>query len=420
MPMEFSSLALACLAGAALFQTALMLLHAFEHRRFHQSRHRSSSRDSTGPKACLFVPCRGCDVEMEANLRALFLQHYASFELRFLVESIDDPAVALIEQVRHLHPHVPSRIVVTGIARDCGQKVHNLIVGTRGAPADAEILAFVDSDARPNPQWLTRLVGRLLSGKSGVVTGYRWYVPVRATFVNQLASAVNNTVAATMGPHGFNLVWGGSWAIRADVFRDLGLPDAWRGCLCDDLVVSRLIHAKGLRVAYEPHCLVASPAEFDWNSITEFMRRQYLIVRVYAPTWWWFALAVCGITQSIGWGLAGLLSYGLFATGAWLMPAIALGAYYLLTVTRTAISARTMRRFVAVTDRDYQRVSRWNTWGWPVVSVAVALGLVASAIGRTIVWRGIRYRLLSSRTTELISRSSDSPGKSSPPVARAA
>src|SRR4029077_16188082 len=144
----------------------------------------------------------------------------------------------------------PCRIVMAGLAHDCGQKVHNLmravqsILDERQGPPD--VLAFVDSDACPHTEWLARLVDRLTGGKHAVATGYRWYVPAMQGWANRLLSAINNTVIDVMGPHGFNLVWGGAWAIRTDAFKKLGLPDAWKGSLSDDLVVSRLVHEAGL------------------------------------------------------------------------------------------------------------------------------------------------------------------------------
>lgn len=394
-----------CAAGCA--QSALLLLHAWEHRRYHRSRLVAELKLGIPPRVSLFIPCKGVDVGMEANLRALFEQRYRAVELCFLIESERDPATAIVRRLETQFPHVACRLIFTGIAEDCGQKVHNLMRGTETILPDTQVLAFVDSDARPHPHWLARLVDRLQSDKFAVATGYRWYVPVRPTFANRLLSAINNTIVGVMGPHGYNLVWGGAWAIRADVFRRIGLPTAWHGSLSDDLVVSRLVHEAGLKVAYEPHCLVRSSADFTWSTLAEFLRRQYVVARVYAPAWWRFAALSAGATNLIVLGLAGFAVWWSATGGPWTIPALALLACYLMTAGRAAIAARAVRPFVDVTDGKYQRVAGINIWGWPLVSLVVGLGLLASAVGRTIMWRGIRYRLDSPKCTTILNRTSD-------------
>lgn len=400
---EWPWLACAALSAAGLLQAALMLLNAWENRRYHRGRLAAARKPGPELRVVLFVPCKGLDVAMETNLRALFEQHYAPLELCFLIESESDAAAAVVRRLQRLYPQVDCRVDFTGVAVDCGQKVHNLMQGTQTVPATADILAFVDSDACPHRDWLAWLVDRLQSGKFAVATGYRWYVPVQPTFVNRLLSAINNTVVAVMGPHGFNLVWGGAWAIRASVFRKLGLPAAWQGSLSDDLVVSRLVREARLKVAYEPHCLVRTSADFTWGALAEFLRRQYLVVRVYAPTWWRFALVAGGLTNVVFWGLAGLAV--LSSAGPALVARLALLGCYLLTALRGAISAAAVRPFVDIAETEYQRVCRINIWGWPLVSLVIWLGLVASGVGRSIVWRGIRYRLESPALTRILTRS---------------
>lgn len=407
----------ACLAlcVAGIVQAVVMLVHGWEHRRYHRSRLASKLQAFPPPRATLFVPCRGVDVDMEANLRALFSQQYGPLDLCFLVEGESDPAVAVIGRLQTEFPTVASRIVFTGRAVDCGQKVHNLIRGTETVSRASVILAFIDSDARPHALWLARLVDRLHSGKCVVATGYRWYVPVSLTLANRILSAINNTVGGMMGSHGFNLVWGGAWAIRADFFREIGLPGAWRGSLSDDLVVSRLVRSARLKVAYEPHCLVRSPAEFTWGALAEFLRRQYLVGRVYAPTWWGFAVVSSIFTNAV---LCGLTAFGLWwavTAGPWTLPTFILLFIYLLTAMRRAFHADAVRPFLDISQAKYQRVTRINIWGWPIISLINGLGLAASAIGRTIVWRGIRYRLDSPSRTQILDQASGGPQTESVP-----
>src|SRR5262245_30835843 len=129
--MDFLLVTCLIVVVGCFLQAALMFLHAWEHRRFHASRWQSPIPSDAGLRVTLFVPCRGTDLEMESNLRALFLQRDVQYELCFIVESERDSAVAVIESLKRQFPAMPCRVVVAGVADHCGQKVHNLAVATR-------------------------------------------------------------------------------------------------------------------------------------------------------------------------------------------------------------------------------------------------------------------------------------------------
>lgn len=387
------------LCAAAFFQAGVMFLHAWEHSRYHASRRKCELSREFLPRVTLFVPCKGLDLNFDANLRALFEQQYPTYELCFIVESAGEPVVTMVHALQAEYPGVPCRVVFAGEAADCGQKVHNLMVATRTVAPDTEVMAFVDSDTRPHRQFLAWLVSRLRGTKYAVSTGYRWYVPVAPTWANLLLSAINNSIGGLMGGHGFNLVWGGAWAIRVQTFRDLGLPDAWHGSLSDDLVVSRLVHRARLRLVYEPHCLVTSPAQTTLLGLAEFIRRQYLVVRVYAPGWWAAALWA-GIVSNFAFWSSFVLSIVWASTGRpWWFSACCGLIVYTLISCRAAICTAAIEPFVKASLSEMQRVARVNIWLWPLVSLNNWLGLLSAGIGRTITWRGIRYRMISPSQT---------------------
>jgi ceramide glucosyltransferase len=395
------------LTVCALTQAVLMLIHAGEHRRFHAARARAPLPAGSSLPARVFVPCKGCETDLEANLAALFQQDYPDYELCFVVESVDDPAVPLIERLRRENPRIPSTLVVAGLAEGCGQKVHNLQKATAQLPDETRVLAFVDSDARPNPSFLRRLVDRLESGKHAIATGYRWHLPARRTVVNLLHASANNWLSTLTSSHSLNLVWGGAWAIRRETFDRLDLPWAWNGALSDDLVLSRHLRDAGLRVAYEPHCLVASPLETSWAGTFEFLRRQYLVTRVCAPVWWtWGVLAAC-LSLSIP-ALSLVLTGRLLQTGGYWQVALGVGVtHYLVTACRLGVGMSAVGGFIP-RERDAARsiepVCRLIVWAWPVITLIHLVGLGLSSVGRTLKWRGIRYRLVGPQQTTILSR----------------
>ena len=144
----------------------------------------------------------------------LLEQDYDDYEVTFIVESTDDAAYPAIRRAMAAHPWVAARVVVAGRATDSGQKVHNLRVATEHLSRQIKYLAFVDSDARPGPQWLRALVSRLDEPGLGAVTGYRWFTPERPTLANALVYSMNCDVISLLTRSSHYLIWGGSWAIR--------------------------------------------------------------------------------------------------------------------------------------------------------------------------------------------------------------
>jgi len=414
------TLLVAC--SLALCVTAFwLLLYAYEHQRFHRSRLRKSIDVSWAPRVTLFVPCKGLETQLTEHLQALFDQRYPHFELCFIVESEVDPVLPVIDTLRLRNSGAASRVVIAGIGKECGQKVHNLIQATRTVSPETEVLAFADSDAHPHVDWLWRLVGRLGSGRNGVATGYRWYEPTTMTLPNLLLSCINGQVLALIGSTSHNLAWGGAWAIRKETFTQLGFPSAWEGTLSDDLTLSRLVHNAKLGVVYEPHCLTTSHAETQWSGLIEFVRRQYLIVRIYAPRWYWGAFLGGAVMYGSLWSLVLSTVSRLMQGNPWLWPATVSATFYGVLMLRCWAYTSAIRPFLQVDSEKFRRVQLLAIALAPVIATINWVLQCSSVVGRTIVWRGSGYRLDSATHTTVLFRPEERlRSVSSPPVIRAA
>ncbi len=408
------------LAALALLVTFLLGCQSWEHRRFARKRLRAclqgANRRSEGiaakrvdvracPRIALFAPCKGIDVGLQENLRPLFLQDHGNYELVFIVESNRDPACPIIHDLMAEFPHVDSRLVVAGMAADVGQKVHNLRVATRRLDAEVEILAFIDSDARPSPSWLRSLVKRLDCPEVGITTGYRWFMPERPTLANLLLHSINATAASMYSPRGVNLVWGGSWAMRRDRFDQLELRDVWDGMLTDDLVATNLVQGKKLRVEFEPACMIASPIDLSLGEMFNFLRRQYMIGRHYLPGLWAITLLATTI-MTVGFWAAlatSVVAFGFGVNWAW-MPATACTAIYLWGMFRATIRRDLVKLYFPARRQALARAIQFDLFATPL-AMAVNWAAILSTVGaRHIRWRGITYRLLRGGMTRIVSR----------------
>src|SRR5438034_4930521 len=174
------------------------------------------------PFASVIAPCRGIDPGLRENVAALFHQHYLAYEIIFVTDRVNDPSLEIIKAVSDSEAgsnRVPTRVIISGSATDCGQKVHNLRSGVVQVDRRSEVLVFVDTDARPQPNWLQSLVAPLRDDNLGATTGYRWFLPASGGLATHFRSVWNASIASALGENERkNFCWGGSTAIRRATF----------------------------------------------------------------------------------------------------------------------------------------------------------------------------------------------------------
>jgi hypothetical protein len=398
------------LAGLVIVEWLLLALLTWEHCRYARSCIRTIERHQPTGRVALFAPCKGLDLDLDANLRAILEQDYDNYEVTFIVESADDPACPAIKRAMAEHPQVLARLVIAGHATDSGQKVHNLRVATKHLSPRIKYLAFVDSDARPRRQWLRALVSWLDQPDIGAVTGYRWFTPERPTLANALVYSMNCDVISLLTRSSHYLIWGGSWAIRRQLFDDLGLWSAWKGMLSDDLVASRLMRRSRLHVRFEPACVVASPLDQSLGHVMSFIRRQYVIARLYTFDWWLLSFLAATFTNLVWLGNLGVLARSLL-TGSpspWIPIGVS-AALYAVTVYRGALRQGLVKTYFPEWDEASRRIQRFDIWANPLVELAHWIGVASAAVGSHIVWRGIRYYVLPGGQVQKIIRGDAEP-----------
>ena len=184
-------------------------------------------------------------------------------------------------------------------------------------------------------------------------------------------------------------------AIRVDVFRKLGLDRIWPKTLSDDLSLSIAVKKAGLIVAFVPACLVASHEVTTWRQLFEFGRRQFLITRVSAPKTWLFGL-FSGLYSILGiWAAAGLAIYAGAIQNENLPLFAAVPVVFFVSQFIRAILRQTMAGKLLSHERQAMKAARLaDVLGFWLWSILMLILIISSAFGRTICWRGIRYKLL--------------------------
>ena len=363
----------------ALIQGVVSLLQGVRAvRHIRTYRPRSNWR----PRVVVFCPCRGVDSGFRENVRSILAQDYPGFRAVFIVDSESDPAVSVLLELN-------ATVLVAGPAATRGQKVHNLIHGVERAAGDAEVFAFCDADARFSKEWIQRLVATLDREDVAVSTGYRWYAAESGSLPALLRSTWNASVVTALGDHGRNFAWGGSMALRREVFDRIGVREAWEGALSDDYAVTRAAQRSGKRIAFVPECLIPSYGDCTWHELLEFTTRQILIARVYDASTWRMAL----VTQSI------------FNIGFWgglLLP----WPFWMITPALYALAGiKSFIRYNAVATVLPEGALSKHRPSYillaPLTALLFEYNLLRSALTRNITWRQIRYKLISPNHTEV-------------------
>ena len=364
----------------------------------------------TYPRVAVILPIKGVDDDTHANIQSLLNQDYPEYRLIFAVESDDDPVVNILEKIATEDSRV--EIVIAGLATSRGQKIHNQLAAVERTTEHDDVLAFMDADARPNPQWLRALVFPLTRAEIGAATGYRYYVPVTGHTANKIVCVLNAQVAALLGPYRRTMAWGGSMAIRRTDFFGFGLHGLWQHALSDDFVLTYCVkHKAKSKIHFVAQCLVASEANFNWASLFEFAVRQYRITKVCAPAVWFTAILgaltyLTAFVYTLFFSIYGFFSY----TGA--NPVIGndhtnqiamfLGLYF-VSALRGYMLIRGGELLLPEHRAPIRSALLWATLGMPWCYVINLLALLGAAFGRTIVWRGIAYKMIS-RTQTIVQR----------------
>jgi ceramide glucosyltransferase len=358
------------------------------------------------PFVSVIAPCRGLDQGLRDNIAAVFGQQYPAYEIIFVSDSGDDPALAVIEEVRRemeQRSNAISRTIVAGEATESGQKVHNLRAVVRQSDPASEVFAFIDTDARPGADWLASLVAPLADEEIGAATGYRWFIPISGGLASRLRAVWNASIASALGEREErNFCWGGSTAIRRATFERLNILEAWRGTLSDDFAMTRALQRAQLPIRFVPRCLTASHEDCSWRELLEFTTRQMKITRVYAPQLWKAVLAGSllfvlvffgGIMLTITRAALGL-SFG--------VPLALILILHLLGAWKAHLRLRAVRLALAPHAAALSRDAPAQLLLWPFASALYLYNALAAAFSRRIRWRGIVYELKSPTETVII------------------
>ena len=356
------------------------------------------------PFVSVIAPCKGLDEGMEQNLRTLLEQDFPAYEVIFVVDDEDDPAVRVIKSISHKDMD-RVRLVIAPKAVESAQKVENLREAVLYVSDESRVFVFADSDARPPKDWLRSLVASLENERVGAATGYRWFISPKPSFASELRSAWNASIASALGPNsGTNFCWGGSTAIRRDLFDQLDIRAKWKGTLSDDFTLTKAVKEANLKIHFVPRALIPSIENCTFSELLEFTTRQMKITRVYAPTLWLLSFIGSGLFNvTMIWAIWIMIVNSPVNISFWI-AAVTVLLVSVFSIGKSWIRLKAVRLVMTEHAGKLEKQFWPQNMLWLLAPALFLYNSIAALLSRQMTWRRTRYELVSATETRIISR----------------
>jgi ceramide glucosyltransferase len=367
------------LLSSTIFLVLVVIATIGFKRRTDEERKAAANVQSTQLRpVTIFKPVHGMEERLEQNLESFFQQDYPNYEMIIGARSSEDPAILIAEEIRHRHPEVKSRIVISGPPEWPNAKVFTL--DKMFALSGNDFFVISDSDVRVGRDFLRNVIPPLFDRKLGLVTCL--YCGEPSSDFWSLLEALGMSIEMPSGVvvadmlEGIRFALGPAVAFRRDALDAIGGIRATADYYSDDYVLGNLIWKAGYSVIFSHyfvrHVLTPRPILRTLGDQLRWMKS----TRHSRP---WGHIGT-GLTFAMPFGILGLISAAaLGRTGlgvALLVAAFLNRVIQALVVGRWLIKDRRALRFCWLYPlRDFQGFGVW----------------MASFLSRSFYWRGEMY-----------------------------
>ena len=377
----------------ALLGLAVLVEILFTHRQLVRSIVRRPSpplRLRTYPSITVIRPVKGRDVDAEANFAAALDTGYpGEVETIFIFDDESDPGYPVACELvrRHAEEGRPG----TALVRISGAppqgytgKLHAMMVGEK--LATGELIAFGDSDTRPDRDVLRILVEELLITPNAGDTFAPVVVNNRAVEAGDVGYSMlinawyGPAVALAAGPTGdLPFIMGQLMVFKRETLHAIGGVGCARGQLVDDMAIGNRVHRAGLRNVMIDHPLYIATGGMTLSGFVKLFRRWLLFSRNGLPRSFTWPMWMRGLEFWIS-GLAAALA---LVSGHWQAALFPLGGLVAFSWSLMAVGQQFGGAPVP---------PRW--WWLPFLIPVVAPACIISTwLDNTVDWRGRAYEL---------------------------
>jgi ceramide glucosyltransferase len=340
----------------------------------------------SSPPVSILKPLRGIDPGMYESFRSFCLQDYPAYEIVFGVSDANDPAAALVEQLKAEFSGREIRLIVCKEQLGANVKVGNL--AQMASAAKHDYLFVSDGDIRVGPDYLSRVVDPLLSPTTGLVTCLYCGVAEKSLgsrfeSLGISTDFVPGVLAARVVENGIHFGLGSTLAFRRGDLAAIGGFESLADYLADDYELGKRVSEMGLKVALSDEIVETFLPRYSFAGFVQHQLRWGRTVRGSRP--WGFAGLI--FTFALPWALAAIVFSG-GRPWAWGLGCAAL-------ILRMVVAMVVGRRLLE--DETIVR----QLWLIPVRDILAVWIWAASFTGNTIVWRGDRFTLRNRKLSRL-------------------
>jgi len=372
------------LVAASMAYCLLVLVAALS---FRLSARRSQTLPDSAASVSILKPVKGLDPGMYDAFRSHCLQAYDGvYELIFGAGSMDDPAVAAVEQLMAEFPQRPIRLVICPERLGTNGKVSNLLQML--PQARHEFLLINDSDIRVGPRYLERVMRQFHAPAKkpvGMVTALyhgraaNWTIGAALEVLGIATDFHACVLMARMLEGGLHFGLGSTLAVRRQALADAGGLEALVDQLADDYEMGARISAAGYSIGLASEVVETSIPAYSLGGFASHQLRWARTVRD-SRRWGYAGLL---FTHTLPLALANVIASGISFWSLWLLGL----AFFLRLGTALQVGAGVLG------DRQVLQ----NLWLLPLRDLAGFAIWIWSFASNTIVWRGERFVLKDGR-----------------------
>ncbi|UCE74956.1 MAG: glycosyltransferase [Methanomassiliicoccales archaeon] len=201
----------------------------------------------------VIIPVKELSGTTLENLESTCIQHYPRFEVIFIAEAEEHPAIKVARALERKYPHVKVLLSGNHDPLKTIAKCHNLVCAALHAQGD--VLLFGDSDVTYPQDWILKMtspLGEKINERTiDVVTAPFFIEPDRffGKFIALSVSLVTFTASATRSNQRFPVyASGASIAVTREVFDELEMIKVWKNTFNDDLVFANEARNRGYHI----------------------------------------------------------------------------------------------------------------------------------------------------------------------------
>ena len=345
-----------------------------------RERRRAIAGPSQFPPVSLLKPICGLEPGLEEHLSSFFEQLYPDYEIIFGARYESDPALDIVRRISARYPSVRVKIVIAGEPWRPNAKVCSLVKMYEQACHDYLIVS--DSDVVVESNYIAEVVQPMLDPRNGMVTCLYRGKPTGGLWskLEALGMSVEMTAGAIVANliEGMKFALGPTMAIRRDALDAIGGFEPLAEYCSDDYVLGRNVADSGRPVVMSHHVIDHVVINRNFASSMQHQVRWMKSTRCSRRA----GHAGSALTFAMPFGLFGLI--GACGLHQW---ALGIGLLAVAFVNRVVLSI--VAGWGVVGDGRALR----SAWLYPLRDFMGFMFWCASYAGRTVVWRGDRYRL---------------------------